>query len=681
MPRRNNERRAAKRQHEGEDEATTSKRINVESPLHPALKPKAGNLAANRLTALRKRLCDTLAPASEKPAKPFQGTSSSVCAGGTISPKEQFTKYPLETAIKRLENSRRKLNGTVIVIDDSPSPAKDKHKAQFDSPQGFIVLSEAEDSVRNETPLVSANERLRKFRSNSLSLSPTSSSKTLTPDSGEKLNSSVVYVKTSRATIIPKANLFKSPKHADVVNGRATDVERLQKTPAKSLANVPRIAENECPGMANLIPKKSPITEMGSSPMGNRRAAIKNEIGAGSSTGKTVKSSLADRLAKIRDSKAPIERASATVNEDTSKDVLKCTSISRAALVEEWMDSAPPTACCNEFMSDSLEVHLNDTILGRSELLSESRADESMDWDEIPEPSNTPMAPKALPDEAKRNIICLVTDTNVFMHDLPKVQELLNFKIVGSQKLIIYIPWMVLKELDHFKDNSSRNSSMKSQALTAQKLINSALLEPNSKVVGQSVNDVCQQMDLGKDPDDKILACCLQAKTKYTTVVLLSNDINLRNKALTNDLKTYSPRELVAKLKCNKFVKIKVKLQGLLSQIVFQCCKEVYGDACSKMEMLANCPWSFEGCLRRFRRYWDSVFKELLLKHCLKTVEELIRITDRGDVADSNSSEFDRFKSKIKELLFFLQDIEKYNAAAKKMRVEMDNIGEDDCIL
>ncbi|XP_048522576.1 uncharacterized protein LOC125504508 [Dendroctonus ponderosae] len=225
MPRRNNERRAAKRQHEGEDEATTSKRINVESPLHPALKPKAGNLAANRLTALRKRLCDTLAPASEKPAKPFQGTSSSVCAGGTISPKEQFTKYPLETAIKRLENSRRKLNGTVIVIDDSPSPAKDKHKAQFDSPQGFIVLSEAEDSVRNETPLVSANERLRKFRSNSLSLSPTSSSKTLTPDSGEKLNSSVVYVKTSRATIIPKANLFKSPKHADVVNGRATDVE------------------------------------------------------------------------------------------------------------------------------------------------------------------------------------------------------------------------------------------------------------------------------------------------------------------------------------------------------------------------------------------------------------------------------------------------------------------------
>lgn len=101
----------------------------------------------------------------------------------------------------------------------------------------------------------------------------------------------------------------------------------------------------------------------------------------------------------------------------------------------------------------------------------------------------------------------------------------------------------------------------------------------------------------------------------------------------------------------------------------------------------------------RFRRFWIPVFKELLLKHCLKTVEELIQITDRGlsiiwlvlrawsrarfsgDVADSDSSELDRFRSKIKELLFFLQDIAKYNAAVKKMRAEMDNIGADDCIL
>lgn len=45
------------------------------------------------------------------------------------------------------------------------------------------------------------------------------------------------------------------------------------------------------------------------------------------------------------------------------------------------MDSAYPKACSEDIMSESLEVHLNDTILGRSELLSDSRVDESMDWD------------------------------------------------------------------------------------------------------------------------------------------------------------------------------------------------------------------------------------------------------------------------------------------------------------
>lgn len=140
MPRKSKERRAAKRKHAEEDGAPSNKRINLESPLHLALKPKSGNLAANRLAALRKLLSDSLASTSGKPAK-VQGTSGAVSARGTLS-KEQFKKHAVENEPKtpNAYKSRNKLDDIIIVGSDSPSPAKNKYNEQLeyvDEPKTF----------------------------------------------------------------------------------------------------------------------------------------------------------------------------------------------------------------------------------------------------------------------------------------------------------------------------------------------------------------------------------------------------------------------------------------------------------------------------------------------------------------------------------------------------------------
>jgi len=46
--------------------------------------------------------------------------------------------------------------------------------------------------------------------------------------------------------------------------------------------------------------------------------------------------------------------------------------------------------------------------------------------------------------------------------------------------------------------------------------------------------------------------------------------------------------------------------------------------------MLQGSPWTFKGCLERIKKYWSTVFRELLLKQCLKTIEELMVLLEKG---------------------------------------------------
>lgn len=67
-----------------------------------------------------------------------------------------------------------------------------------------------------------------------------------------------------------------------------------------------------------------------------------------------------------------------------------------------------------------------------------------------------------------------------------------------------------------------------------------------SFILGQSAKDDKEVLIDITSPDDKILNCCLQLKERSNQVTLLTNDINLSNKAMSSGITTITSR------KCNE---------------------------------------------------------------------------------------------------------------------------------
>lgn len=68
-------------------------------------------------------------------------------------------------------------------------------------------------------------------------------------------------------------------------------------------------------------------------------------------------------------------------------------------------------------------------------------------------------------------------------------------------------------------------------------------LKKSSIFRGQSASNAKYYLIDVENPDDKILNYCLQLNQTKNFVVLLSNDINLRNKAQFNDIAAYAYNE------------------------------------------------------------------------------------------------------------------------------------------
>lgn len=106
---------------------------------------------------------------------------------------------------------------------------------------------------------------------------------------------------------------------------------------------------------------------------------------------------------------------------------------------------------------------------------------------------------------------------------------------------MLYVPYIVLNELDKiktFKDNLAK------LARTAIGFINENLNIKNDYFCLQSASEQMKiiQIDCG---DDLILNACLHINNITRKVLLISNDINLRNKAHANQISCMSGMELI----------------------------------------------------------------------------------------------------------------------------------------
>lgn len=101
------------------------------------------------------------------------------------------------------------------------------------------------------------------------------------------------------------------------------------------------------------------------------------------------------------------------------------------------------------------------------------------------------------------------------------------------------MPYIVLRELDKLK------TSLENVAKLARRAINwidVCFSKKDEFLIGQSGIDSVsvRQFIPIESGDDEILNCCLQIQETTKTIILLSNDKNLRNKAFVNKIESYS---------------------------------------------------------------------------------------------------------------------------------------------
>ncbi|XP_072396136.1 uncharacterized protein [Diabrotica undecimpunctata] len=278
----------------------------------------------------------------------------------------------------------------------------------------------------------------------------------------------------------------------------------------------------------------------------------------------------------------------------------------------------------------------------------------------------------------KGRYLCIVVDTNVFISDLMKIRDIIELKVSGPVKPLVYIPWMVITELDEMKDRPGDNS-LKNRALNASKCINELLNVKEPRVKGQTVSEMSEQKHVGLSQDDKIIGACLQAVEKYEMVMLLSNDINLRNKAMINGIPAVQSNGIIMKImskiaKDTKYPQIMQKLGILCSTIICECVKEAYGDVWLQMSMLAHPPWSFIECLKRFKKYWTAVFKGKLMKQFITTVDRLLMLFNSNKDFCDDSDTYQNFVKLSLDLCIFLKDLDDFRLSVSNIINEITKI-------
>ena len=136
---------------------------------------------------------------------------------------------------------------------------------------------------------------------------------------------------------------------------------------------------------------------------------------------------------------------------------------------------------------------------------------------------------------------CLViVDTNILISSLNTIVKLMDY-----DQVVVVIPWMVVQELDSLKNSDNQKTAVGARG--GVRWLNSSLLSSSTKVRTQTLAQSRKvSAKFGStSPDDKILATCFQYKEDGHKVVLVTNDVNLGNKALINQLAYRDSRNIL----------------------------------------------------------------------------------------------------------------------------------------
>uniref|UniRef100_A0A1A9WQZ5 PINc domain-containing protein n=1 Tax=Glossina brevipalpis TaxID=37001 RepID=A0A1A9WQZ5_9MUSC len=140
-----------------------------------------------------------------------------------------------------------------------------------------------------------------------------------------------------------------------------------------------------------------------------------------------------------------------------------------------------------------------------------------------------------------------VLDTNVLLRHLSFIEDLSNFRLCDTEGTILFIPYCVLQELDKLKQRSGRQEGVKTLAVRAIKYLNEKFESKSQHLQAQSAIDERRHLIRITSPDDSIINTCLQVKEHIKNAMLLTEDINLRNKAICNNISVTTKSDLLTK--------------------------------------------------------------------------------------------------------------------------------------
>ncbi|KAH8340633.1 hypothetical protein KR059_003125, partial [Drosophila kikkawai] len=136
-----------------------------------------------------------------------------------------------------------------------------------------------------------------------------------------------------------------------------------------------------------------------------------------------------------------------------------------------------------------------------------------------------------------------VLDTNILMHNIKFVEALTEVILPGTVGSMLYIPYVVIKELDKLKI-SSENKRVQF-ARQAIRYLNTKFDE-SLQIQAQSALEAAEHLIDVDSPDDSIINCCLQLKEQVPNLMLLTNDNNLRLKGIASDIQVSCRSDLLA---------------------------------------------------------------------------------------------------------------------------------------
>ncbi|XP_005186135.1 transcriptional protein SWT1 [Musca domestica] len=144
----------------------------------------------------------------------------------------------------------------------------------------------------------------------------------------------------------------------------------------------------------------------------------------------------------------------------------------------------------------------------------------------------------------RKDYYYFVVDTNVLLDHLTFIEDLTQLKLCDTQGSMLYIPYGVLQELDKLK---MREEGVKTLAVRAIKYLNKKLENKSQNVLAQTALEEREHLIDVNSADDSIINCCLQAKAQIPNLLLLTEDVNLRNKAICNNILVATKSDLLSK--------------------------------------------------------------------------------------------------------------------------------------